>query len=74
MEPTPSELLRSAARLIDRAQTQLNLKEKSACSGCGSRVFENQTHARVNERIVDQPKKLRDLATALDLAVELEKQ
>lgn len=55
------DLLRSAAKLIDRAKAQLDVGEKP-CRTCRCRVFDNPTHARVNERIAQMPTKLAEMA------------
>ena len=57
------DLLRSAARLIDRALDQLNLIE--APCRCGRPCFENRDHAQVNEQFAATPGKLREAASRL---------
>jgi hypothetical protein len=58
-------LLRSAARLIERALIQLDVQE-SRCVTCGIKRFTNLTHAKAYQQLTDQPDKLTRTADALE--------
>ena len=64
-EMKASDLLRAAARLIDKAIAQLDPKE-GTCDRCGHREFGNKPVAKVLEQLVDQPAKLRQQAARLE--------
>lgn len=64
-EMKPAEQLRSAARLIERALTQLDLNERP-CKDCGTRLFDNREHGKINEALVNVPERLRANADRLD--------
>lgn len=66
VEMAAPDLLRSAAKLIERAKKKLNVVEHK-CGSCQNRVFENPKHARVFERITSIPSKLGELADVLEV-------
>ena len=59
-----ADLLRSAARLVERALVKLNMTE-AACPHCDSRTFANREHARVYEAVTNIPERLRNAAERL---------
>ncbi len=59
------DLLRSAARLIERALIQLDVRE-SNCLECGTRQFRNLAHAKVYEVTTDKPRQLQEAASRLE--------
>jgi hypothetical protein len=63
------ELLLSAAILIERAITHLNVEE-TQCDSCGGRHFKNRTHAKAYERISNTPDRLRSVAALLKTGIE----
>jgi hypothetical protein len=65
-EMGPAGLLRAAARLVERAQAQLDTTQTLRCAHCGSRRFNDIAQARVADRIAETPRKLAEAADALD--------
>jgi len=61
----PSNLLRAAALLVERATAKLEGRHH-ICDGCGSKRFVNKAHGRVLERVGDLPGRLRASAEMLD--------
>lgn len=61
----PADQLRSAARLVERALDQLDLKE-APCAHCGTRLFHNMPEAKINEALANTPERLRSAADRLD--------
>ena len=64
-EPTPADLLRSAARSIETALILLNMNHRQ-CADCGSTHHENQTHYKVYTQLSDTPRKLTEAASRLE--------
>lgn len=60
-----ADLLRSAARLVERTLIKLDMVEAN-CPTCEARLFRNREHARIYEQISDTPDKLRRLADRID--------
>jgi hypothetical protein len=58
------DLLRAAARLIDRSMAQLDLR-KTGCPHCGAARYENQRDARTAEKLSAQAESLRRAAGRL---------
>ncbi len=58
-------LLRSAARLVEKALIQLDVKS-APCPHCATTLFHNREVARVYEMVTDTPDKLRRAAERLD--------
>lgn len=65
LKPTPSELLREAAALIDKADALLDMSSND-CEHCGSHRFKNFLHAKVHQSITEMPDKLVGLAARLE--------
>jgi hypothetical protein len=59
------DLLRAAARLIERALIHLNV-DKDTCAKCGTTHYHNKTHARLYLRYTDLPNKLKESADELE--------
>lgn len=57
-ETTGADLLREAARLIDRAVLKLDTSSEH-CPTCQRREFLNFPHAKLYEKLTDWPEKLR---------------
>lgn len=66
---SPSILLQSAARLIERALIQLDLSE-APCPCCDAGQFYNLEEARVYEQLSDTPTKLRHAAARVAHSLE----
>lgn len=66
-EMKASDLLRNAARLVDRAMLQLD-HTFTPCRCCHVPVYRNTAQARIYERLTDTPEKLRGIADKLDEA------
>lgn len=62
------DLLRSAARLIEKSLLKLDMAEAS-CPSCTARLFHDREHARVYESLANTPEKLRNVAERLDAAI-----
>ena len=62
-----ADLLRNAARLVERALIQLDMQE-AACPHCDARTFANREHARVYEAVTNIPERLRNAAERLQEA------
>jgi hypothetical protein len=60
-----SDLLRAAARLIERALIQLDTR-KSTCGSCGVEHFGNLPHAKAYKQLTDTPDKLQRTADTLE--------
>lgn len=58
------EQLRQAAKNIERALSNLDLREQE-CGECGTRHWANLTHARINQQFDDAPLRLRAAAQRL---------
>lgn len=58
---SPPDLLRSAAKLIERALVQLDTTS-APCPHCRTTLFRNLDHGRVTEQLVNLPGKLIQLA------------
>lgn len=61
--PTPA-LLENAAKLIERALTQLNPRRYD-CLECGRPAYVDEIDGKANERLANLPNKLRQVATRL---------
>lgn len=59
------DLLRSAARLIERAVIQLDTGS-TTCEHCHVPKFKNLLHAKAYQQLTDQPHKLTNLAGMLE--------
>lgn len=59
-----ARLLREAADRIATVAADLNVAART-CAHCGHGIFENETEARLFERLSDMPNKLRRIATEL---------
>ncbi len=64
-ELSTADLLRSAARLIERALIGLDVKH-DFCETCTAIRYTNVIHKRTYDRFTDTPLKLREAADALD--------
>lgn len=64
----PADLLRAAARLIERAHDHIDVRA-APCPHCDVQLFENVTQARIRERLTETPGKLRAMARELDDSV-----
>lgn len=64
-ELSAPDLLRSAARLIERALIQLDMRE-SPCLECGTKLFAKFEHAKVYQSFSETPDKLKGAAEKLD--------
>lgn len=64
-----ADLLRSAARLIERALIKLDVREVK-CGSCGLPHFENKEHAHAYRQLTDTPVKLTRWADVLDAKPE----
>jgi hypothetical protein len=62
---TPPNLLRAAARLIERALIRLDMREEK-CERCSTKHYLNFEHAKVYQSLTDSPDKLERLAALLD--------
>ena len=60
------DLLRAAARLVDRAVLQLDMAPLPDCRECGRHRTSNVLHARIYEQLSDLPEKLKLAADKLD--------
>lgn len=60
-------LLRSAARLVERALGQLNAARR-VCPECSVLLYEDKDQGRVHEQFAETPRKLREAANRLDNA------
>ena len=65
----PADLLRSAARLVERAIVKLNMAE-AACPTCDARLFADRENARIYQPLTDTPERLRNTADRLDAATK----
>lgn len=59
------ELLRNAAKLVDRALLKLDMREYP-CLECGTRHFRNRAHAKVYEALTNTPLRLQEAANRLE--------
>jgi len=66
-EPTPADLLRLAARLVDRATARLDGSYRT-CDGCGAKRYNHFEQGKVVERLEKTAPHLRTVADALDVA------
>ena len=62
--PAPA-LLRSAAKLIERALIQIDMAE-APCPTCETRLFRSRDSARVYEQLTDLPQRLHAAAAKLE--------
>lgn len=63
---TPAGLLRAAARLVEKAHAQMDVRQVEGCTCCGAKRFVNIQQARVADRIAETPRKLNESADILD--------
>ncbi len=63
---TPAAMLRAAARLVERANAQLDVTPEQGCTCCGAKRFRNIAHARAADRIGETPRKLNETADMLE--------
>lgn len=64
-----ADLLRSAARLVERAITKLNMAE-ATCPTCDARLFADRENARIYQALAETPERLRNTAERLDTATK----
>lgn len=60
-ELSAPELLRSAARLIERALIKLDMAE-APCPNCNARLFHDRDHSKAYEQLADFPNRLNGAA------------
>lgn len=63
---SPAALLRAAAKLVERAHVQLDVRQEESCTCCGAKRFVSIQQARVADRINETPRKLYDAADILE--------
>lgn len=67
------DLLREAARLIDRALLKLDHRSAPCCT-CSRMLQEHRGHGRVTEQVGGWPRRLRDMADELQKMPEQDPQ